>query len=287
MREPCLAARLHDATERLAAAGVDDPAFDARVLLAECVGLAPAAVSLHGADTLSAAAAERFAALIDRRAAREPVSHLLGRRGFWTLDLEVTAATLDPRPDSETVVEAVLAAIPERAAPLRVVDFGTGSGCLLLAVLSEYSWARGLGIDRSDAALAVAQRNAERSGLAQRARFALGDWGTGLDGPFDLIVTNPPYIPAAEIDTLAPEVACFEPRGALDGGPDGLACYRALAPDLARLLAPGGLAVLEIGAGQAAAVESILAAAGLTPDGRRRDLGGIERCLLARPAPAA
>jgi release factor glutamine methyltransferase len=274
---------LRDAARRLAPAGVDDPAFDARLLLSECVGLAPAALSLHDGETLGDEAACRFAALIDRRLRREPVSHLLGRRGFWTLDLLVTADTLDPRPDSESLIEAVLAACPDRTRPLRLLDLGTGSGCLLLALLAEYPSAHGLGIDRSEAALDIARRNAARSGMEPRSRFAHGDWGTGLDGPFDLILSNPPYIPSAEIDQLAPEVACFEPRSALDGGPDGLDCYRRIAPDLARLLTPAGLAALEIGAGQAEGVETILAAAGLRPAGRQRDLGGIERCLLARP----
>ena len=273
---------LRVAGERLARAGIDSPALDARLLLAEATGMAPPALALHAAEPLDPLAADRFAAMVERRERREPVAYILGRRGFWTLDLRVTPATLDPRPDSETVIEAVLAALPDRGQPLRLLDFGTGSGCLLLALLDELPQARGLGIDRSPAALAVARANANACGLAERAEFRLGDWGEGLDGAFDVIVANPPYIPSGEIDRLEPEVACFEPRGALDGGADGLDCYRRLAPDCARLLAPGGLAAFEVGHDQAAAVTALCAAAGLTPLETRRDLGGCERCVLVR-----
>jgi len=275
---------LRAAGERLARAGIDSPALDARLLLAEATGFAPPALALHAAEPLDPAAAEHFAALIDRRERREPVAYILGRRGFWTLDLAVTPATLDPRPDSETVIEAVLAALPDRAAPLRLLDFGTGSGCLLLALLAELPAATGLGIDRSPEALAVAAANAAACGLAGRASFRRGDWGAGLEGRFDVIVSNPPYIPTAEIDRLEPEVARFEPRGALDGGADGLEAYRRLAPDFLRLLAPGGLAALEVGHDQAAAVTALFAAAGMIPVGTRCDLGGYERCVLARQA---
>jgi release factor glutamine methyltransferase len=278
---------LHRAAERLERAGIDTARLDARLLLAEVVGLSPQALFSKPQLELSAAEIERFEGLMARRESREPVSHLLGRRGFWTLDLAVSAAVLDPRPDTETVVEAVLAAIADRARPLRILDFGTGSGCILLALLSELRFATGLGVDKSPAALAVARANAHAVGLAERVEFRLGDWGEGLgnegglDGAFDVIVSNPPYIPDGEIDALEPEVARFEPRLALAGGPDGLDCYRALAPHMARLQAPGGLAVLEVGQGQAADVAAILAEAGLEPLGARRDLAGVERCVLA------
>ena len=273
---------LRAAGERLARAGIDSPALDARLLLAEATGFAPPALALHAGEPLTELSADHFAALIERRERREPVSHILGRRGFWTLDLAVTPATLDPRPDSETVIEAVLAESPQRTAHRRLLDLGTGSGCLLLALLAELPAATGLGIDRSPAALAVAQANAEACGLAGRAAFREGDWGSWLEASFDVIVSNPPYIPTAEIDQLAPEVAQFEPRSALDGGLDGLDAYRRLAPDLVRLLRPGGLTVLEVGHDQAAAVTALLAAAGLQPVGTRSDLGGFERCVLAR-----
>jgi release factor glutamine methyltransferase len=223
--------------------------------------------------------------MVARRLGREPVSRILGRRGFWTLDLALGPATLDPRPDSETVVEAVLAALPEPRAPLRLLDFGTGSGCLLLALLVELPTATGLGIDRSLAALEIARANARAAGLAGRAAFVQADWGGPLAGRFEVIVTNPPYIPSGDIAGLQPEVADFDPRLALDGGDDGLDCYRALVPDIARLLAPGGVAALEVGRGQAAAVGAMLTAAGLESLGARRDLGGVERCVTALQPP--
>ncbi|CAA7612942.1 peptide chain release factor N(5)-glutamine methyltransferase [Magnetospirillum sp. SS-4] len=272
---------LHAAAGRLAAAGIETSRLDARLLLAEALGMQPQRLSMHPQLEPSAAEAGRFEALLERRLSRRPMSQVLGRRGFWTLELAVSADTLTPRPDTETVVEAVLAALAgDRGRPRRVLDLGTGTGCILLALLSELGFASGLGIDRSDAALAVARRNAEALGLAGRAAFQSGDWGRGLAGVFDVIVSNPPYIPDAEIDGLEPEVARFEPRLALAGGADGLDCYRALAPDIARLLAPGGVAALEVGAGQAGDVAALLGAAGLEQREIRRDLGGIDRCVV-------
>lgn len=270
------------ATARLAAAGVDSARLDARLLVAEVVGLTAPALSSRAELPLDAAQAARLDAMVARREGREPVSRILGRRGFWTLDLALGPATLDPRPDSETVIDAVLADVSDRGTALRLLDFGTGSGCLLLALLSELPAATGLGVDRSLAALEVARANARHSGLAERAAFTLSDWGAALDGWFDVIVANPPYIRGGDIAGLEPEVARFDPRLALDGGADGLDCYRALAPDIARLLAPGGLAVLEVGQGQVPAVEALLAAAGLQTLSARRDLGGVERCVVAR-----
>jgi release factor glutamine methyltransferase len=220
--------------------------------------------------------------VVARRARREPVSRIVGRREFWSLDFMLSPATLDPRPDSECLIEAALAAAPEDAATL-VLDLGTGSGCLLLAFLSERKRATGLGVDLSADAVATARENAARLGLAERARFAVGDWGAGVTGGFDLILCNPPYIPAGDIEGLAPEVAHHDPRLALAGGEDGLEAYRELAPELARLLRPRGRAVLEVGHGQADAVGRLMAAAGLSTHARRADLGGIERCLTLAP----
>lgn len=267
--------------ERLAAAGVDSARLDARLLVAEVLGVEPMKVATYPETPLTEAQAARLADLAGRRAAREPMSHILGRRGFWTLSLKVTADTLDPRGDTETVVEAVLDALADRDRAWRLLDFGTGTGAILLALLTELPNATGLGIDKSAAALAVARDNAETNGLSRRVEFALGEWGRGLDGCFDAIVSNPPYIPDHEIDALEPEVARYEPRLALAGGPDGLGCYRALAPDVARLLAPGGVAAVEVGAGQAEAVAALLADAGLQVTGARRDLAGIARCVTA------
>ncbi len=194
---------------------------------------------------------------------------------------------LVPRPESETVVEATLAALPDRAAALRILDLGTGSGCLLLALLSELPRASGLGIDRSAAALALAAQNAERLGLARRAAFREGDWGRGVSGAFDVIVSNPPYVARDDAEGLAPEVRACEPEEALFAGPDGLAAYPALAPDCARLLAPDGVVCLEIGQGQGAAVAGIMRRHGLRLVGARPDLAGIERCLILRRAGSA
>jgi release factor glutamine methyltransferase len=271
-------ALLARATRTLAEAGVAEARLDARLLVGHALDLSREAMFAYPEAGIGAAAADRAWALIRRRAAREPVSHILGRKGFWTLELAVGPDILAPRPDSETVVEAVLAS----ARPGRILDLGTGSGCLLLALLSEWKEATGIGVDRNPGALRVAAANAAATGLADRAAFVAGSWGAVLTGRFDVIVSNPPYIPTADIAGLDPEVARYEPRLALDGGADGLDCYRALLPDMARLLAPGGLAALEVGAGQAADVAALAEAAGLAVVELRRDLAGIERCVVAR-----
>jgi len=280
---------LEDAVGRLAAAGVDNPRLDARLLVGHALALDATALIAGRGRTVDIVAARRAADLIDRRARREPVAHILGTREFWSLGLRVTADTLIPRPDSEALIEAALAwaaKVGRAKQATRVLDLGTGSGCLLLALLSEWPAATGIGIDISNSALAVAEENAARLGLARRARFAHGDWGRGVAGPFDVIVVNPPYVADSDIDGLAPEVARFEPRVALAGGADGLAAYRALAPDVGRLLMPGGAVFLEIGDGQADGVAIVLASAGLTVVERRCDLGGVVRCLGAFRAPA-
>jgi release factor glutamine methyltransferase len=206
---------------------------------------------------------------------------VLGHREFWSLDFVVTEATLDPRPDSETVVEQVLAARRDRP-PTRILDLGIGTGCLLLSLLSEWPEAWGLGVDRSEAAAQVAQLNADRLGLGDRAAILVGDWADAVQGTFDVVVSNPPYIPEREIDGLAPEVARFEPRAALAGGPDGLDAYRMIARASSRLLVEGGLVALEVGAGQAADVARLLAAEGLSDVRAARDLGSVERVVSAK-----
>jgi release factor glutamine methyltransferase len=228
--------------------------------------------------------AAHFAALLARRVAHEPFAYLTGRVGFWTLDLEVSPATLIPRADSESLIEAALEACPDQGAALRVLDLGTGTGALLLAVLSEFPAAQGIGLDLKPEAAALAARNAARLGLAGRARFLAGDWATALSGRFDLVLCNPPYIESAAIPGLMPEVARHEPASALNGGADGLAAYRHIIADLPRLLVPRGVAVLELGQGQQAAVEALARAAGLTPEACRADLGGVPRALVLRAA---
>jgi release factor glutamine methyltransferase len=276
--------RLLELAEKLAAAGIEDARGEAWLLLAAATGRSRAELIAGAPAAPSPAEDERLAALAARRLRREPMAYILGSREFWSLPFEVGPAVLVPRPESETVVEAALAEIRDRATPLRILDLGTGSGCLVLALLSELPHASGLGVDRSAAALAIAKRNAERLGLAGRAAFRAGDWGRGLAGAFDLVVSNPPYVDRTDWENLAPEVRAFEPEVALLAGPDGLCAYRALAPDCARLLAADGMAFLEIGQGQGAAVAGIMARHGLRLVASRPDLAGIERALMFRAA---
>lgn len=266
--------------ERFIAAGIDTARLDARLLVAEVLGLAPDRVALAPDTAVSPKQAARIEALALRRAAREPISHILGRRGFWTLTLKVTADTLDPRGDTETLVEAVLKRIADRAAPLTIVDFGTGTGAIVLALLTELPNASGIAVDKSPAALAVARDNAIAHGLETRIRFVLSDWGGSLDERADVIVSNPPYIPDHDIEGLEPEVAGYEPRLALAGGPDGLDCYRQLVPQMARMVIPGGLVAVEVGAGQASDVAELFRVAGICGVALERDLGGVERCVV-------
>lgn len=275
---------LDEATRRLREAGVSGARRDARLLLAATLGLDPGAILARPERPLTAAEAERVAVSIARRARHEPVARILGRREFWSLEFAVSRATLDPRPDSETLVGAVLARLPDRAAARRILDLGTGTGCLLLALLSELPAARGLGTDLCPHALETARDNARRLGLADRAAFVADSWGRGLTGAWQVIVSNPPYIREQDIPALAPEVAGFDPHLALAGGPDGLAAYRELIPRCARLLAPDGWLALEIGQGQEDAVDVLLDRHGLRSAARVTDLAGIVRCLLARPA---
>ena len=278
-----LADALDRATARLAAAGVPGPRRDAGLLLVHAAGLSRVTLLAEPGRTLSPAIAAAFERLIERRAGREPVSRLLGRREFWSLDFALTPDCLDPRPDSETLVAAVLERVAERSAPLRLLDLGTGSGCLLLALLSELPRAVGLGTDIAEGAVRAARANARALGLDARAQFAVANWGAGLGASFDVVVCNPPYIAEGEFATLAPEVGRFEPRLALAGGEDGLAAYRALAPALSRLVRPGGVVALELGAGQAGPVTALLQAAGLVVERVCEDLSGMPRCLLSTP----
>jgi release factor glutamine methyltransferase len=267
------------ATRRLTEAGVETARLDARLLLASVAGMSASAVLLEPERALAPETEADFTELVDRRCRREPVSRIIGRREFWSLDFAITLATLDPRPDSETLVEAALAQF-EPEPPRRVLDLGSGTGCLLLAVLSERPSWNGIGIDIAEDAVAVGRANARTLGLAARAHFQRGDWDQGLAGPFDLILSNPPYIPSREIPSLAPEVSAYDPRRALDGGEDGLDAYRVLAPAIARLLAPKGRAVVELGKGLADEVTGLMSAAGLEALERRRDLADVERCLV-------
>jgi release factor glutamine methyltransferase len=263
---------------------VDAPAREAALVL-RAAGLKPTDLLVEPDAPLGAAAADaqRYGA---RRAAGEPLSRIVGEREFWGLTFALAPEALDPRPETETIVEAALAAFASRRGEaLRIVDFGVGSGALLAALLSEFSAARGVGVDLSAGAAAQARANLESLGLVARSEIRVGDWGDGLEGPFDLIVANPPYIPSGDIAGLAREVRDHDPRLALDGGADGLDAYRALAPEIARLLAPTGRFFLEVGAGQAQAVAGLAAAAGLVDLATHRDLAGIERVVSGGRAP--
>jgi release factor glutamine methyltransferase len=267
---------------RLGAAGIENARAEAWLVLAAATGRERVALIAGAPEMLTAEQQARLEEVVRRRCAREPLAYVVGEKEFWSLSFEVGPAVLIPRPESETLVEAVLAQLCARDRPLRVLDLGVGSGCLLLALLSELPEATGLGVDDSPAALALARRNAERLGLAGRADFRHGHWGESVRERFDLIVSNPPYVAERDWDALQPEIREFEPKAALVAGPDGLAAYRALAPECTRLLAQGGVCALEIGFAQGDAVAALLAAEGLAVAERRRDLAGIERCLIAR-----
>jgi release factor glutamine methyltransferase len=271
---------MRDATARLAAAGIETARLDARVLIAHALAVEPDDVLLHGRRAIGPGERRAIDRLIARRLGREPVSRIVRRREFWSLPFRVTPATLDPRADSEAVVAAALAALPDRTRPLQLLDLGTGTGCLLLALLSELPHARGLGVDVSAPALRVARANAAALGLKGRARFRRGSWGDGLAGRFDAIVSNPPYIPSGRVAGLPPEVR-FDPVAALDGGADGLAAYRAIAGALPRLLAPAGVVALEVGAGQARRVAALVEEHGLRMTKIVNDLANIERVVVA------
>jgi release factor glutamine methyltransferase len=266
------------------AAGLDTPELDARVLVGHALGLDHTGLTLAGERKLDGDEARMVSALAVRRLAREPVARILGVREFWGLPLHLNAATLVPRPETETVVEAALVAIDEdgaRTRALRIADLGTGSGALLIALLSELPNASGIGTDVSPEALAAARANAGRSGVLPRARFAACDFGSALDGGYDLVVSNPPYIASGDLAALPPEVR-HDPRRALDGGADGFDCYRAIAAQAPRLLKHRGLLVAELGVGQAPAVAELFRAAGLVTSPARADLAGIPRALHAR-----
>jgi release factor glutamine methyltransferase len=272
--------------EKFRAAGIDSPELDARILIGHALSLDHAALTAADALVLEADELDAIAALAGRRLAREPVARILGWKEFWGLPLQINSATLVPRPETETIVEAALAAIAAcdaRRRRLQIADIGTGTGAILLALLCELPNAEGVGSDIRPAALLVARDNARRLGL-RRARFIACDMVTALRGPFDLVVCNPPYIASAEIGRLAPEVRDFEPRGALDGGCDGLDFYRSLAASAPALLAPGGMLIVELGVGQEAPVAALFAAAGLAVSPARPDLSGVPRALLARRA---
>lgn len=269
-------------------AGIDSADADARLLIAHALDIDRATLTTHGHRVLTLEELEKIELLAARRLKREPVAYILGRKEFWSLSLAVTPDVLVPRPETETVVELVLDVVVNdalRMEKLRILDIGTGSGALLLALLSELENAVGTGTDISEAALSVARGNAERNGLAERCHFVASDLIAGLAGQFDIVVSNPPYVARGDIATLGPDVRDHEPKVALDGGNDGLDFYRAIAAQARGLLAPGGRLVVELGAGQEPAVRALFTKAGLSADMTvRHDLAGIPRALATTAA---
>lgn len=273
------------AAERLASVGIDTARLDARVLVGHALERDAGWLIGHGDAPLDADAAEKIEALVARRAARQPVAQIVGGREFWSLPFRVTPATLTPRPDSETLIAAALGVFTDRDQPWRILDLGVGSGCLLLTLLRELPQARGTGIEICVDAVSVARQNACELGVEGRVEFRLGNWFEALretDGPFDLVVANPPYIPEADIAALEPEVSRYEPCIALSGGADGLDAYREIAAGLDSVLKPTGVFIGEFGEGQHVAVSKLLDLFGFPDIDPKRDLAGIWRCCVAR-----
>lgn len=278
-----VASTLAEAGGRLQSAGADTPELDARVLLRAASGREEAWLIANPEAELDAATRSGYAELLARRETREPVSQILGSREFWSRDFRVTPDVLTPRPDTETLIQTVLDRIGDRDAPLRILDLGTGSGCVLLTLLAECPNATGLGTDASPAALDVAAANAATLGLSDRARWQETDWCEGVDGPFDVIVSNPPYIARHELRHLEPEVRDFEPNLALDGGADGLAAYRRIIPALRRLATRDAIMAFELGQGQAQGVAALGRVAGLQIAAREQDIARRARVIAFEP----
>jgi release factor glutamine methyltransferase len=279
---PALSALLADATKRLRAAGLDDPRREALALADAILGLDAARRVAAPDQPVTALDTALFENALIRRASREPFARIAGRREFWSLDFALSPDTLVPRPDSETLVEAVLGEIIDRDGALEILDLGTGSGCLLLALLSELPNAHGLGIDCAEGAIKTARENAKHLGFGGRVQFQTGDWYTGLTGRFDVVVANPPYIAEGARAGLAPEVRDHDPPRALFAGVDGLDAFRAIMPGLPKLMREGGLAAFECGAGQSNELSEIISNFGFSAIASRRDLGGQIRVVLSR-----
>jgi len=278
-----LGSLLVEAAGALSAAGFEQPRRQARRLVASALAISQTDLFGHSDRPLNAAQASCFRAMLRRMIEHEPLSRILGRREFWGLEFALSPETLDPRPETETVVEAVLKRKSDRHAPLRILDLGTGTGCLLLALLSEYPRASGFGVDIAEAAVRTAIRNAAALGFASRAHFFVGDWGAALSGKFEAIVANPPYVATAHLVLLPREVAYHDPWRALDGGRDGLAAYRKIGVAVPRLLASDGIFVCEVGRDQADAVAATLTANRMAIAGTEKDLAGMARCVIASP----
>lgn len=271
-----------EASQILGEAGIENPRRDARILIGQVFDGDQDIVIRDPDKQLTASERDTFMALLDRRRRREPVSHILGRREFWSRDFIVTSDVLDPRPDSETLIEAVLKKTEDRQRNYRLLDLGTGSGCLLLTLLSELPCSTGLGVDFSDAALDIANKNTSALDLQARADFLKSDWFSEVEGVFDIILSNPPYIETEVTRTLEPEVTQYEPITALDGGEDGLDCYRHLISRLPTYLKEDGLVIFEVGMGQAETVANYLSDMNFIQVEIHNDLASIGRCVSGR-----
>lgn len=263
-------------------AGIPSYLLDADLIMAYVLNTSREEVFCRPERVLSPSQEAEFKRLTAERSARKPMAHILGVREFWGRSFKVTPDTLDPRPDSESLIEQVLQIYKNLPKPKRIIDFGTGTGCLLLTLLSEFNESQGVGVDISEAAIAVAKENAEKLGLANRTSFVVSNWGKKIKGEYDLIISNPPYIKNSDIDGLEPEVSTYEPKQALDGGESGLACYIDLAADMFSILAENGFAVLEHGIGQETDVRRILENNGFKFVANKPDLSGINRCVTVR-----
>lgn len=265
---------------RLQQERIESASLDARILLEYVLGVSREQLLFSLDLPIMPEQYARLEALVEKRAKHQPIAQLIGRREFWGMNFVVSEATLDPRPDSETLIEYVLERVKNRADNLRILDLGTGTGCLLLSLLSELPAASGVGVDYCDNALLVARENAMALGFSSRAEFICSNWCEKVEGKFDIILSNPPYIPTKIIQTLEPEVSQFEPKMALDGGEDGFDCYRKIMKLLLGIMAQDGFAAFELGMGQRRGIEELAAENGLEVAGVRNDLGGIARCIV-------
>ena len=276
-----IASLLLDGRKQLEKAGIDTAALDSRLLLAHSLALTKEEIVRHYHDKVENTQKERFIALLQRRLDAEPMAYILGYKAFYELDFIVSKDTLIPRPDSEVLVERVINYLHTRPSmeSIRILELGVGSGCLLLSILHHFPGIYGVGYDRSKEAILIAKENAGKLGLANRVELSIKDWSEGFEGEYDIIISNPPYIETTLVRTLEKSVALYEPHGALDGGSDGLDCYRQLAPIMTRHLKPAGHVFLECGQGQHEAVAEIFNNQGLMHIGFYRDLAGIYRCI--------
>ncbi len=285
MTGPTRAELLREMRRALEAGGIENPALDARVLLLHALDIDAAALITAGETLVEQPAVTSARASLARRLEHEPVARILGEKEFFGLDFGLNEATLVPRPDTETVVELALEQLPDQEKPWRLLDLGTGTGAIAIALLSRLPRASALGVDLSPAAAAMARANAGRNGVGQRFSVIVGAWSAALAGTFDLIVSNPPYIPSGDIAGLDPDVRLHDPALALDGGGNGLDAYRAILGDAGRILAPDGVVVLELGQGQAPSVSQIAAQHGFAVIRLQADYGGVDRALALRKAP--